>query len=176
MAEAFFVPLCFCRPRPLAAPAPGRYCPRMQWWPVGFVLFAAALLPAQAACNAAMNRALGQPMAAVMVSILGSLAAVAAFGLISGRLYAVSLERLAAAPWWAWAAGLGGAFFVAAQAIVVPRIGAAMFTTLAVTGQVAMALLLDHLGALNLPQHSASPMRILGAVLIVAGMALVARF
>ena len=47
---------------------------------------------------------------------------------------------------------------------------------LAVTGQVGTALLLDHFGALNLPAHPASPMRVLGAALIVAGMTLVARF
>ncbi len=148
----------------------------MQWGPIGFVLFAAALLPAQAACNAAINRAIGQPVIAIMCSLLGSLAAILLFGLFSGRLWPVPVERLGNVPLWAWAAGLGGAFFVAAQALMVPRLGAALFTSLAVTGQVAMAMTLDHFGALNLPAHPASPLRVVGAALIVAGMALVARF
>jgi transporter family-2 protein len=148
----------------------------MQWGPAGFVLFAASLLSAQAACNAAINRAVGQPVIAVMISLLGSLAAVILFGLASGRLWPIPADRFAAVPPWAWLAGLGGAFFVSAQALMVPRLGAALFTSLAVTGQVAMAMVLDHFGALHLPQHTASPLRILGALLIVAGMALVARF
>jgi transporter family-2 protein len=148
----------------------------MQWGPAGFVLFAAALLPAQAACNAAIARAVAQPVIAIMVSLLGSLAAIVSFGVLTGRLWPVPLERLGMVPWWAWAAGLGGAFFVSAQAVMVPRLGAALFTSLAVAGQVGMAMALDHFGALNLPQHSASPMRVLGAALIVAGMTIVARF
>ena len=148
----------------------------MQWGPAAFVLFAAGLLPAQAACNAAINRAIGQPVIAIMVSLLGSLFAILSFGVLAGRLWPIPIERFGNVPWWAWEAGLGGAFFVSAQALMVPRLGAALFTSLAVTGQVAMAMALDHFGALNLPPHAASPMRMLGAGLIVAGMALVARF
>jgi len=148
----------------------------MQWGPAGFVLFAASLLSAQAACNAAINRAVGQPVIAVMISLLGSLVAVILFGLGSGRLWPVPFGRFGDVPAWAWLAGLGGAFFVSAQALMVPRLGAALFTSLAVTGQVAMAMALDHFGALHLPQHTASPLRIAGAALIVLGMILVARF
>jgi transporter family-2 protein len=148
----------------------------MPWGPAGFVLFAAALLPAQAACNAAINRAVGQPVTAILISLVGSSLAIVSFGLLSGRLFPIPVARFGDVPAWAWLAGLGGAFFVTAQATMVPRLGAALFTSLAVTGQVAMAMALDHFGALNLPPHSASPMRVVGAVLIVVGMALVARF
>ena len=148
----------------------------MPWGPAAFVLFAAALLPAQAACNAAVNRAIGQPVIAILISILGSLVTIVTFGLLAGRLFQVPVGRFAAVPWWAWVAGVGGAVFVAAQATMVPKLGAALFTSLAVTGQVAMAMTLDHFGALNLPQHTASPVRVVGAVLIVIGMTLVARF
>lgn len=148
----------------------------MQVWPVAFALLAAVCLPIQAACNAAMNRALGQPVVTVLLSMAGSIVAMLAFGLLSGRLAAPSPERFAAAPWWAWAAGLGGAFFVSSQTLVLHRIGAALFTSIAVTGQVAAAMTLDHFGALGLPQHTASPMRVVGATLIIAGMVLVARF
>lgn len=148
----------------------------MEVWPVGLVLFAAALLPAQAACNAATNRAIAHPVATILISLFGSLVAVCAFGIVSGRFTALPAARLGAVPWWAWGAGLGGAFFVTAQTMAVPRLGTALFASLAVTGQVAMALALDHFGLLGLPVHAASPMRILGALLIVGGMVLVARF
>lgn len=148
----------------------------MEWWPVGLVLFSAALLPAQAACNAATNRAIAHPVVTILISLLGSLLAISAFGVFSGRLATFPGARLGAVPWWAWGAGLGGAFFVTAQTLAVPRLGTALFASLAVTGQVAMALMLDHFGLLGLPVHVASPMRVVGAVLIVGGMVLVARF
>jgi transporter family-2 protein len=149
----------------------------MQLWPIGFVLLAAAFLPIQAACNTAMNRALGQPMLVSLLSISGSLVMVLAFGLLTGRIGAVpAAARFAAAPWWAWAAGLGGAFYVSSQPILLPRLGAALFTTLVIAGQVATAIALDHFGALGVPQHPASPLRLLGGALIVVGMVLVARF
>jgi len=148
----------------------------MQWGPAGFVLLAASLLPAQAACNAALNRAIGQPVMAIMISLIGSLIAITSFGVATGGMWPVPTERFSYVPVWAWAAGLGGAFFVSAQAMMVPRLGAALFTSIAVTGQVGMAMALDHFGALHLPQHTASPMRLLGAGLIVLGMTLVARF
>ncbi len=148
----------------------------MQWGPVGFVLFAAAMLPVQAACTAAINRALGHPIATILISMFVSIISVGGIGLVTGRLADIPVWRFGTVPWWAWAAGLGGAFYVGSQPYVIPRLGAALFTSLAVTGQVAMAMTLDHFGALNLPPHPASPLRVLGAVLIVAGMALVARF
>jgi transporter family-2 protein len=161
---------------PLAAPRQPRLVSPMQWGPAAYVLFAAALLPAQAACNAAINRAIGQPVIAITISIVGSLIGILGFGALSGRLWPIPAERFGYVPWWAWAAGFGGVVFVSAQSLMVPRLGAALFTSLAVTGQVAMAVALDHFGLLNLPQHTASPMRVLGAALIVVGMTLVARF
>jgi bacterial/archaeal transporter family-2 protein len=148
----------------------------VQLWPVGFALFAAALLPVQAACNAAMNRALGNPLLTILISMLVSIVSAALVALLTGRLADIPLGRFGAVPWWAWAAGLGGVIFLSSQPVVIPRLGAAFFTSLVVTGQVAMAMALDHFGALGLPAHPASPQRVLGAVLIVAGMALVARF
>jgi len=41
---------------------------------------------------------------------------------------------------------------------------------------VVAAVVLDHFGLLHLPQHAASPGRVLGVVLIVAGVSLVAWF
>lgn len=165
-----------CARFPLAGGGGRRLVCRMAWWPVGFVLFAAAMLPVQAACNAALNRALAHPFLTILISMAGSIVSVSVVGLLTGRLANLPVGRFGYVPWWAWAAGLGGAFYVSSQPFAIPKLGAALFTSLAVTGQVAAAMLIDHFGALQIPQHPASPMRILGAALIVVGMALVARF
>ena len=148
----------------------------MQWWPAGFALFAAALLPVQAALNGALNQALGRPALVVLISLTGSALFIGIVGLAPAR--------------WAWCrrpgwrtcrggrgpSGVCGAIYLFSQPMVAHRLGAALYISLAVAGQVAAAMLLDHFGALNLPQHSASPLRIAGAGLIAAGVVLVARF
>jgi transporter family-2 protein len=46
--------------------------------------------------------------------------------------------------------------------------------SLVVAGQMVAAVVLDHFGLLNLPQHTASPGRFLGVILMAAGASLVA--
>lgn len=148
----------------------------MSSWPFAFALLAACLLPIQAAMNGAINRVLHQPPLVVMCSLTGSLIFMAVVA-VAGRRFAVpQAAAIAAVPLWAWPAGVCGAIFLLSQPIVLPRIGAAAFTGLAVTGQVLTAVALDHFGALTLPQHTASPLRLLGAALMIAGVALVARY
>lgn len=145
-----------------------------------FALLAGALLPLQAAMNGAINRALERPGQVVMISLAGSLIATGAAGLLAGlltgRFGLASAERLALVPWWAWPAGVCGAIFLLSQPVVVPRVGAALFMSLAIAGSLTASVLLDHFGALRLPEHAASPLRILGVVLVAIGVGLIARF
>jgi transporter family-2 protein len=145
-------------------------------WPVLFALFAAALLPVQAAMNGAANRALDRPGLVVLISLTGSAVAVIGVGLATGRLGLVSAERVALMPWWAWPAGVCGAIYLLSQPLVAPRLGVAAFMGLSVVSQLATAMLLDHFGLMNLPQHTASPLRVLGALLMAAGVVLVVRY
>jgi transporter family-2 protein len=78
-------------------------------------------------------------------------------------------------PWYAWLGGLYGAFFVATGAYAAPRIGVASLFTISIAGQIAMALLLDHVGALGLPREPINFGRIAGALLVIGGVALVRR-
>jgi bacterial/archaeal transporter family-2 protein len=65
---------------------------------------------------------------------------------------------------------------ILAQLYASPAIGAASFLGIIVTVGVAASLVLDHYGWVGFPVHPASLWRILGAVLMVAGVALVALF
>jgi transporter family-2 protein len=145
-------------------------------WPITFTLAAASLLPIQAALNSAINRALHRPPLVVMVSLGGSLIFMLVVALLNARQSWLALARLGSVPWWAWPAGVCGAVFLLSQPIALPRIGAAAYTGLSVTAQVCMAMMLDHWGLLGVPQHSAAPLRILGALLMICGIALIARF
>ena len=135
----------------------------MSLWPIPFVLIAASLLPMQAAMTGALNRALGKPVLAVAVSMSGSLLCIATFAALAGRLRDFEWRRAGDVPWWTWPAGVGGAVFLLSQPTVLPKVGAATSTGLTVTAQVPMAVALDQFGALGLPHHPASPVRLAGA-------------
>jgi transporter family-2 protein len=65
-----------------------------------------------------------------------------------------------------------GALYVACFTLLIPRIGAAGMVCLAVLGQVTASLLLDQFGVLQAPRP-VDALRILGALLVLAGVVLV---
>ena len=72
--------------------------------------------------------------------------------------------------WWNWIGGPLGALIVLAGASLVSQLGAALFIALVVGGQLLCSLLLDHYALLGLPQQPITPGRVLGALLVVAGV------
>jgi transporter family-2 protein len=74
-----------------------------------------------------------------------------------------------------WCGGLLGVLYVCAAILLLPRLGAGTMLALFVAGQMSMALLLDHFGLLGVPVHTTSPGRLVGAVLVVAGVFLLRR-
>ncbi|MET3926368.1 uncharacterized membrane protein YdcZ (DUF606 family) [Devosia sp. 2618] len=56
---------------------------------------------------------------------------------------------------------------------MVPRLGAATAMALIVVGQMLASIAIDHFGVLGTTQHSAGPVRIVGALLLLAGVVMV---
>ena len=83
---------------------------------------------------------------------------------------------MAAAPWWAWTGGLLATVFILAQLFAAEQLGSAVFMTLTVTAAVGMSLLLDHFGLVGFKEHPLGWGRAAGAVLIFAGLGLIARY
>ena len=117
-----------------------------------------------------------QPFAAGLVSMLVGTSTMLAIGLASGRLHLPSLQQVAATPWWAWGGGALGAGVILSQLFVAQRIGAAAFLGLLVTAGVITSIALDHFGLEGFRVHAASPARLAGGALMIAGVALVALF
>jgi transporter family-2 protein len=139
--------------------------------PVLLVLVAGGLIALQAPTNAILAKAGGSPVLAALISF-----AVGALGLLvvwlaSGNRPAPSaFGRL---PWYAWIGGFYGATFVAVAAYAAPRIGLASLITIGIAGQIVVAMCLDQLGALGLPRDPISLVKLLGAMLVIAGVILV---
>ena len=138
-------------------------------------LIAGAFLPVQAGVNAQLTRWVGHPAAAALVSFAVGTMALLAYCLLL-RTEVPGWGALSESPWWVWIGGLFGAVFVAAAAALAPKLGAATFTAVTVASQMIVSMLLDHYGLIGFPVRPVSGWRILGALLLVAGVALIRRF
>ncbi|HEY8593377.1 MAG TPA: DMT family transporter [Sphingomicrobium sp.] len=141
--------------------------------PILLVLFAGGMIALQAPTNAILARAGGSPVLAALISFaVGTVALLAAWVASGNRPGTAAFGNL---PAYAWIGGLYGAIYVAVAAYAAPRIGVAALITIGIAGQIAVALLLDHFGALGLAREPINIGRVAGAVLVVAGVVLVRR-
>ena len=85
------------------------------------------------------------------------------------------LGGLTGAPWSHYLGGICGLIIVTATALAIPRLGAAVVLALMVLGQGVTALAIDHFGLFGMQRAPLSVSRVAGAVLLVAGMALLRR-
>ncbi len=74
-----------------------------------------------------------------------------------------------------YAGGLLGAVYVVGVIALAPRLGALLTFALVIAGQLLASLLLDHLGLLY-PRHPVNLPRLLGALLLLAGVVLIRRY
>ena len=147
----------------------------MVWLYLLICLVAGALMPLQAGVNAQLARWVGHPVVASLVSFaVGTLALLAYSAALRPQL--PGLASLSAAPWWVWVGGLLGGVFVTAAAAFAPRLGAATFISVTIAGQVIVSMLLDHFGAVGFAERPVTPLRLIGALLLVAGVLLVRKF
>ena len=135
------------------------------------VILAGGATALQAPTNARLASAVASPVNAAFVSFA---VGTAALGILAAILHTrPDLSATRALPAYAWFGGLYGAIFVVAAAWAVPRLGVAMTIMLMVAGQLMLSLILDHFGALGVPQNPISLTRIAGVALVLGGVLLV---
>jgi transporter family-2 protein len=145
-------------------------------WPYVLFAFAAGVaLPVQFGINAQLASWLESPVRAAFVSFLiGAIVLGVAAALVFKPLPSVS--RLGHAPWWVWAGGAFGAFYVAGSIVAAPRLGAAALIAVIVAGQSLASVVVDHFGWVGFEPKHVSAGRIGGMALVLAGAALVRFF
>lgn len=138
--------------------------------------FAAGMLaPLQAGMNTRMGRALGDPLYAALISFAVGTVGLFLYGVFC-RMEFAAIRQAATVHWSIWLAGLLGAFYVTATIILTPKLGAALTFSLVVAGQLVMALLMDHLGSFGISVQPVNWPRLLGILLITAGVLLIRKF
>jgi transporter family-2 protein len=79
-------------------------------------------------------------------------------------------------PWWAPLGGLVGAGAVVAGLLFVSKVGAGAFAGLTITANILMSLVIDKFGLFGMEVHPLNGWRLLGATLMVGGIALISKF
>ncbi len=149
-----------------------------QWVYLLIAMAAGACLPLQVGVNSALARALGNPVSAALLSFAVGTAALFAYVLVLRLpLPSPGLARAASLPWWIWiGGGFLGAYFVSSAIYLAPKLGATMLFMTIISGQLLVALLLEHKGLMGFPERPISLGRVAGVTLMIAGVFLTRRF
>lgn len=154
--------------RPAAATSPeDAHRPHPMLWVVA--VLAGTLGAIQTAVNGRLGQAMGSALAAALVSFLIGTAGLIVVNLVSRP----RLQRTGPIPWWLLSGGLLGAAFVLVNAFNAPVLGTSLAVSIVLLGQVAAGLVLDHRGWLGVRPRPITLWRLLGAALVLVGVALV---
>ncbi len=128
-----------------------------------------AAIALQAAANGRLGKSLGDPAWAAILSLCGSFTATVLLVLVF-RPTPPAWGAFRATEWWNWIGGPLGVVVVASGAILAPRLGATLFIALVVAGQLVCSLALDHFALVGLTEARLTVGRLVGALLVVAGV------
>ena len=130
--------------------------------------------PFQSGLNAELNKQLTRPVWATIFVYASGLAALLLVQLFVREI--VPAGSVAQVPWWAWLGGLISIVSTVAGLTLAHRLGSGIFTGASVTAALLTSVALDHFGLIGFKPHPASPTRLAGCALMIAGLWLVARF
>lgn len=142
----------------------------------GFVALAiviGTLMPVQAGLNAELTRYLKHPYLGAFVSLSVGAVIVSVLVMFNGGFG--EIRRLTQAPVHLYLGGILGAIFVGSSLFFIPKMGATAMIAAFVTGQLIGSVIIDHYGLLGLTPNPVSVTRIIGVILLFAGLFLVIR-
>lgn len=143
----------------------------------GFVFFAilcglgaGCLLGTQPSVNGFLGQNVAHPIQATVISFSSGTAIVILLALVMGIFPPRFVNPPSSFPWWAWFGGAIGVVMVTTSLFFVPRVGSLVWFAAIMTGQTGIAIVIDHFGLLGNPKSTATPLRLVGALLLIAGV------
>lgn len=134
---------------------------------------AGCLVGMQAPINSRLGKTVGSVQAATFSFLVGTALLLLIASFVNGGLG--RLGQVRDVPWWALVGGLLGAVYVTVALIAVRTLGASGLTAVVITGQLAISVVIDRFGLFGLARQHIDASRIVGLLLLVAGVVLVVR-
>ena len=145
----------------------------VQWLALaGLGLLAGLSFVMQQIVNTNLKSGLTSPLWAAFVSYAGGTLLVALL-LLATQQGVPSRQAIAGTSWPSWLGGAFGVVYVLASIALLPRVGAATSIALIVAGEMLTSFTFDHFGLLGLTRHPVDTIRVVGAVLLLAGVVLI---
>ncbi len=141
---------------------------------IALAFLSGAFLPIQAGLNAKLGKAAGSPVYASMLSFAIGTVALISYILITKQ--SISWAGVKEEPTQVWFGGLLGAFYVTVIILAFPKLGPGLTFGLVVAGQMFISILLEHFNILVAQQNPISFMKIIGVLLVIAGVIVIRRF
>ena len=134
---------------------------------------AGCLVGMQAPINSRLGKTVGSLQAATFSFLVGTAVLLLIAAFVRGGLG--SLSQVRQVPWWALVGGLLGAVYVSVALIAVRTLGASGLTAVVIAGQLAISVVIDRFGLFGLAKQQIGASRIVGLLLLMAGVVLVVR-
>lgn len=141
-------------------------------------IFAGGCIAIQAAMNARLGVHLNSALLATGFAFLASFALITSFIVLSQfKTLQITFNniQLASVPWYLWFSCALSVVGVGAMYWLIPKMGAGMMMSYALTGQLVIAMLISHFGLFESPQKLITSSKLLGSALLIVGIILINR-
>lgn len=135
-----------------------------------WTLLAGAGIPLIGILNSGLGRSVGNPFTAT--AVMFAIAMTLAFALSLPFYGPPTLAQLGAAPKLSYAGGLLIGFYALSATIIIPRFGAASFIAFILIAQLVTSAIMDQFGLFEMAKRPLGATRLLGLLVIVAGIVL----
>ncbi|MEH0146402.1 DMT family transporter [Corynebacterium sp. Q4381] len=132
-----------------------------------------AIVPVQTAINTRLRVSVGSPLAATFYSFVIAVVVASGMSCLTTSTLIPNLAVPASEPWWIWLGGFMGVMFIAGNIVLFPQLGPIQTVILPILGQVLMGLVIDQFGLFASPRVPVGALRLFGAAIVVAGIAIV---
>ena len=136
------------------------------------VAIGGAGLTFQLAWNNRLRMATGSPVLTTLISVFVTFVCLILLW-SSGITNRGAVPAFNSVPRWAWFGGTFAVYYLVASLVAVPKLGAATAFSLVIAGQMVAALALDSTGGFGVTRISISSIRVLGVLLLLAGVVLI---
>lgn len=144
-----------------------------KWVAVPITALAGGLVAMQAPINSGLGKSIGTFAAATLSFAIGTTVLLAICVTVGGGLGDVGEARHL--QWYYLTGGALGAIYVTTVLVSVRDLGAGGVTAATIAGQLSMSVVLDRAGVLGLPERAVTLPRVIGVLLLAAGVFLIVR-
>ena len=144
-----------------------------KWVAVPITALAGALVAMQAPINSGLGKSIGTFAAATVSFAIGTTLLLLICVSVGGGFGDIAQARHL--EWYYLTGGALGAAYVTTVLVSVRELGAGGVTAATIAGQLSMSVVLDRAGVLGLPEKAVTVPRVLGVLLLAAGVFLIVR-